>query len=117
MRTSIEYEKDIESKLKLNNPTIDWEVINQARTHLWHDRSPYKSTEDAIFQWVETATCIAIRLSRNNELHLIAPHGLNDIEQLVLRPVPSLKSIESFIDRIESKNWITKWPKLKVLIP
>lgn len=114
-QTSTEYEKEIEFKLEQVNPKIKWEVINQARTHIWHDRVPYESTQEAISEWVETATCVGARLSKNDELLLIAPHGLEDIEQLFLRPVPSLRNRDTFTNRIESKGWIKIWPKLKIL--
>ncbi len=113
-KCSIEYEKEIQSKLTQMNPKVDWEIINQARTHLWHNHPPYSSTEEAISKWVETATCIAVRLTKNNDLQIIAPYGFNDIEQLILRPIPSLENLSTFTQRVESKNWITKWPRLKV---
>ncbi len=114
---TVEYEREIETKLKATNLSVNWEVRNQARTHLWHHSSPYKSTEEAISHWVETATCIGIRILNNNKLDLIAPHGLNDVESLLLKPVPSLKNIETFNKRIKAKDWLNKWPKLKIITP
>lgn len=109
------FEQSLESKLKEKYPQLKWEVINQARTHLWHQKAPYHSTEEAISDWVETATCVGVQLGFNNELKLIAPHGLDDLEQLILRPVPSLKNMSLFNERIEKKSWLRKWPKLSVL--
>ena len=111
---SVQHEKEIEERLNIRLPKHKWEVINQARTHLWHNRLPYKSTEKAISHWVETATCLGIRLGKNGQLELIAPHGLFDLENLILRPVPSLKDLTVFYNRIEKKRWLENWPKLKI---
>ncbi|MBT4790184.1 MAG: nucleotidyltransferase family protein [Halobacteriovoraceae bacterium] len=111
-----QYDKDIEEKLKGLKPDISWEVVNQARTHQWHHRSPYIDTTDAISEWVETATCIGIRLTDKNELIFTAPHGFKDLENLILRPVPSLKNIEIFNERIFKKKWLETWPKLKNIV-
>ncbi|OIQ19566.1 MAG: hypothetical protein BM556_03515 [Bacteriovorax sp. MedPE-SWde] len=112
--TSKEYEKELEAKLSKQASNIKWEVINQARTHLWHNKQPYNSTEQAISDWIETATCIGIRLTVDNNLILITPHGLKDIESLTLRPVPSLKDMTLFNERIHKKSWLKLWPKLSI---
>ncbi len=114
--TTQEYEEFMTNELHKKYPTLNWEVINQARTHLWHNRLPYKSTEEAISEWVETATSLGIRLNKSNQLELIAPHGLFDLENLILRPVPSIKDLNIFYNRIEKKKWLEKWPKLKIQI-
>lgn len=109
-----EHESQLHRKLEMLDSTLDWEVINQARTHLWHNREPYLNTTEAISEWVETATCIGVRLSGNNELEFTAPHGVYDLENLILRPVPSMKDLDVFKNRIEKKGWLSLWPKLKV---
>ena len=116
INTSQDYENEVKEKLKLVHPQINFEVINQARTHLWHNRGIYQSTEEAISEWVETATCIAARLTIEEEIQIIAPHGLEDLERLILRPVPSLKDINIFNERIKRKVWLEKWPKLKITL-
>jgi hypothetical protein len=114
---SKEYEVSIHLKLQKKHPNVNWEVINQAKTHTWHKRDPYNSTEEAISEWIETATCIGVQLSASNKLEVIAPHGLKDLEQLVLRPVPSLKDLSIFNERIKKKRWTQKWPKLSISTP
>lgn len=93
---------------------VNIEVVNQARTHLWHNREPYTSTEEAVSEWVETATCVAARLNSYNKIELIAPHGFNDLENLILRPTSSLSDINIFYKRIANKQWQIKWPNLKL---
>ena len=39
-----------------------WEVINQVYTHDWNAEAPYKSAEDALAHFPETATAIAVTL-------------------------------------------------------
>lgn len=108
------FEKEIEKKLNTQFEKINFEVINQARTHLWHDKEAYTSTYEAISDWVETATCVAIRMNENEELEIIAPYGLSDIENLILRPIPHLRDLEIFNNRVKSKEWLRKWPKLTI---
>jgi hypothetical protein len=107
-------EAQFEQKLRKKFPNLKWEVINQARTHLWHNRSAYSSTEEAISEWVETATCIGIRLTENDKLELIAPYGLEDIECLILRPIPCLNDLSVFHNRMKKKSWLKIWPKLTI---
>ncbi len=107
-------EESIKSRLLNQHADINWEVINQARTHIWHNREPYHSTYEAISDWVETATCVAARIDSFDRLEIIAPHGLEDLENLVLRPVPSLTDLSIFHKRVEAKNWLEKWPKLSL---
>ena len=89
-----------------------WEVVNEAYAHSWNDLPPYHSTEDAISQWTETATCVGIRLDSGN-LELIAPHGIDDLVQLIVRPTPlyALKS-EVVKERANRKKWFDTWTKL-----
>lgn len=94
---------------------LEWEIINQAYTHLWHRREkPYRSASEALGEWVETATCVAVTL-RQGEPIIVAPHGIGDLVNLILRPSPSHKQdLDTFYDRIKSKNWLQKWPNLRV---
>jgi len=105
-----------EKLLKKDIPNINWSVTNQSRMHLFHGDKQYKSSEDALAQWVETATCIGVKLNKNNNLILSAPRGIDDLVNLILRPTPNANnSIDLFYERINKKQWLTKWPKLKVL--
>lgn len=116
---------DIENQNKLKDDLISesmkgklglsWEIKNQAYMHVKHNREPYKDIEEALSEWVETATCVAITLE-NGKPKLIAPHGIDDLVNLIVRPVPVFKNNkEVFIDRYTSKGWLEKWPKLRVV--
>ena len=112
-KKEVEYER----KLKKLMPEINWSVTNQARMHLFHNDMPYESAEQALSQWVETATCIGVRLNNYGKVVLSSPRGINDLVGLILRPIPELsKDLSVFQERITQKKWLEKWPKLKVVI-
>lgn len=93
----------------------DWEAVNQARMHVFHDDKPYRSTEDAIAHWPETATCVAVRLNQQGELELVAPHGIDDLVTLTVRPSPLHTNPEEVTARVAKKRWLERWPKLQVV--
>lgn len=105
---------DEELSWKLKEETgIKWEIVNEAYAHKWNNLPSYKSTEDALSQWPETATGIGVKLE-NGELKLIAPYGIDDLINLVIRPSPKFQGgIERVMERAKEKNWFEKWPKLK----
>lgn len=110
-------EEYYEKLLKGQRSEINWSVTNQARMHLFHNDQPYNTSEEALAHWVETATCIGVRLDKNNKVTLTAPHGTDDLLNLVLRPTSSAsKNMKTFSSRVKGKQWLTKWPKLKIAV-
>lgn len=95
--------------------SVSWEVVNQARTHLWHNRPSYKNTEEALSEWVETPTCVAVRLEKDDSLTFFAPHGIDDLVNLIVRLSPNNSDIKAYKERQKKKGWKEKWPKLKIL--
>ena len=96
----------------LRKTGIEWEVVNQYYAHKWNNLSPYKSTEDAIFQWPETVTAIGVTIL-DDKLKLIAPYGVNDLINFIVRPSPNFKGgIEKVKERMTQKKWLNKWPKI-----
>jgi hypothetical protein len=77
-------------------------VVNQATVHHWYLNEnaekikAYTSLFDAISAWPETATAIAVRLTENDLLEIIAPFGLSDLFELKLRWNPRLVNYETF---------------------
>lgn len=118
--TSYEKEDEIIKKIQSLTKDIDIEIDikNQARVHLWykdkfgHEIPPYQKTEDAISKWGATITCIGVRLE-NNELIVYAPYGLNDIFNMIIRPIKKDFKEEFYTTRAE--KWSEKWPKLTVI--
>jgi hypothetical protein len=102
--------------MKQKYPFADWEIRNQARMHYVDNFDPFISTEDGIAHWVETATCIAVKLEGDNLKYLFC-YGTVDLFGLVARPIPEFKTegkIDIFNNRVTEKEWRKKWPHLKV---
>jgi len=107
-----EQEKQYDRKLQ-GIMDIEWSCKNQARMHQIHGGEPYISSEDAISAWPETCTCVAVKFE-DGKLKLIAPHGISDLVNLIVRRSPNYRgSLESWHARIAKKGWQNKWPKLK----
>lgn len=106
-----------ENRLRERMPEIHWSVTNQARMHVFHKHLPYSSSVEALSRWVETATCIGARLTKDNHVILTAPHGVEDLVGLVLRPTPGVyNDTKRFYERVTKKEWLKKWPKLQIVI-
>lgn len=111
-------EKDLEQKLFNINPNVPWSVKNEARMHALSYSLPYSSSEDAISKFPETATALGIKLDENDNLVLAAPHGINDIVNLKVRPTAfftrTKERITIYEERVIRKNWKPHWNKLSV---
>ena len=102
-----------ENKLRVLMPEINWSVTNQSRMHLFHNDKSYVSSEEAIGQWVETATCVGVRLDKENNVIVAAPRGIDDLVNMILRPTSDFQK-ELFSKRVNNKGWLKKWPKLRI---
>jgi hypothetical protein len=117
---SPEGESRVEAQLKARLD-LPWEAKNQARVHLWYESKfgfsvePLTSIEDAVATWPETAVCVAVRLDRDDAIHVIAPFGLNDLFGLVLRRNPRRISREGFLRRAAAKDLSGRWPMVRVV--
>lgn len=113
---------EIEEKLQKQLPDvgIPWSVTNQARMHTLKHFRPYISSEDALSYWLETATCVAIRLEKDDSLTLITPLGIEDLVNLEIKPNPNYISyrkqigLQAYKERVRNKHWEQKWPRLKL---
>ena len=108
-----EYNRQLKEIIDLN-----WSSKNQARMHLVNNEDPYASSVDALSHWVDTPTCIAVTLNKDDKLRLIAPHGIDNLVDLKIRPIIKFtksENIHVYKERIIKKQWIEKWPKLKIL--
>ncbi|MGO4573590.1 nucleotidyltransferase family protein [Microvirga sp. 2TAF3] len=109
-------ERDIalERQLRELHPGPPWSVKNQARMHRRNGDAPYRDTRDAIAHWPETATAIAAR-SVNGRVEIIAPHGVEDLLNLIVRPTPVFRSkIGIYRQRAAGKDWPVRWPRLTI---
>ena len=120
-RTNIEksVEKEYEEALKRLLPTIPWSVKNQARMHSVNNVSPYTSSVDAISRFPETATALGVKLDEGNNVILTAPHGIDDVVNLRVKPTPSFcgqkEQMKIYEERIRDKNWRAVWNKVEII--
>lgn len=115
-----EQEKKLEEQLKYMVPNIPWSVKNQARMHSINNLPPYSSAVDGIANFPETVTALGVKLDAKNNVVLIAPHGIEDVIQLNVRPTPrfmqtsELKAV--YEKRVRKKDWLITWDKLTIFL-
>lgn len=107
-------EKRYEAELRLRMPDVPWSVKNQARMHIVNGRAPYRSSLDAVANYPETATALALTLGADGLPVLGAPHGLADAVAMRVAPTPAFAADPAlyavFERRIEAKRWDRIWP-------
>ena len=72
-------EREIECSLTSVFPARPWSVRNQARMHIRNGDLPYGSMAHALSFWLETPTCVAVRLEESGGLRIFAPFGLGEL--------------------------------------
>lgn len=98
-------------------PFAAWEIRNQARMHTVNGFAPFTSTADGVAHWVETATCVAVRLT-GDQFRFLFCYGTGDLYGLIARPTPYFTSgagLQHFHARVAQKGWRERWPDLRVL--
>lgn len=121
--TDLRPERDaaLQQRLQTALPQLPWEVTNQAAVHLWfeacfgHAVAPLVSLRDAVASWPEYATSVGLRLHEDESIEVIAPHGLDDLFNCVIRRNPVRVSIATYRQRIEQKNYAQRWPRVTIL--
>lgn len=112
-------EDEINAELTRRHPGYAWEAKNQARMHIRNKDRPYHNTSDAMTHWLETATPIAARLARTGAVEILAPLGIDDLINCIVRPTAHTLSrpekLVMYRQRMQQKNWRARWPKLCVL--
>ena len=109
-------EQAIERELTRLVPQATWQVKNQARMHMAHNHSAYRSCDDAISYWIERETCVAVRLLANDDVDVLAPFGLEANFAGTISINPKYPRPEVFEQRVVSKNWRKVCPLLKVVL-
>lgn len=111
----------LQTRLAFERPDVRWEVTNQAGVHLWfeahfgHPVHPLRSLYEAVSSWPETATSVAVRLTRNNKIEILAPLGLDDLFGMVVRRNPSRVSPATYLSRIAEKRYLERWPMVRII--
>ena len=92
------------------------EVRNQARVHLWfkdHFGEDYEAltcTDEAPARFVAPAFGVGVRLEADDSLSVVAPFGLDDVFDLVVRPNPHRGKAAGW-EKIKAKL-LGRWPEL-----
>ena len=108
--------KDKQLELRLKKRTNQpWSVKNQARMHIRNKDRPYTSTSNAMSYWIEVETAVGVKLSETGEIKIVAPFGIENLFRNTITINRYRRKPEDFYKRIESKNWLSQWPKLKVI--
>ena len=114
-----ERDAEVEAALRRRAPDLPWDAKNQAAVHLWYpDRfgievEPFGATAEAIATFPETASCVGVRLLPDDEILVVAPHGLDDLFACVCRHNPTRVPADYYAGRVAEKAWGTRWPKLR----
>lgn len=114
-------EQAVKHALLQRAPDLPWETNNQAAVHLWYPSrfglsvAPLGSTGEAIATFPEIATCVGIRLLPDEDLLVVAPHGLDDLLGCVCRHNPTRVPAPLYERRVEEKAWRTRWPQMRYM--
>ncbi len=114
-------DRALEERLQRDAPEFSWDVNNQAGVHLWtkdafgHPVEPLVSVEDAIASWPETATAVAARLRDDDTIQIIAPLGLIDLFDGVIRRNAPRVGVETYRRRVAQKRYAERWPKIRII--
>lgn len=112
------HDETIEQRLRDMDPALPWSVRNQARMHIRNGDGPYGSTADALRFWLETPTCVAVRLDAEGRLEIMAPYGLHDLFSMSIRPTSRGRARKAeYAARIAKKGWQARWPNVTIELP
>lgn len=113
-------EAQLRQRLEALLPGVPWEVCNQARVHLWFEGHfgyavpPLRSLDEAIASWPEFATAVGIHLQPDGGIGILAPHGLDDLFNMVIRRNPARISADGYAQRLASKDYAARWPRVTI---
>jgi hypothetical protein len=109
-------EDGLERLLGRRAPGVLWSVRDQGRMHARNGDRPYRSLEEALRNFPDKSSAVAVRLSPRGGLEILAPFGLEDVFRGVVRPTPVGLSDDRF-QRFTAKKlpgWRGRWPWLRV---
>jgi len=118
---STENDTEIQRRLINIQPSVPWEVTNQAAVHMWfeaafgHPVLPLMSLVDAAASWPEFSTSVGLTLRDNDAIDVIAPHGLDDLFAMVVRRNPARVSVDAYRNRVQQKKYQERWPQATII--
>ncbi|HEX4489944.1 MAG TPA: nucleotidyltransferase family protein [Acidimicrobiia bacterium] len=118
---SAEREEQAEAALRVADPSVKWDVKNQARVHLWFEArfgapaEPLASAFEGVATWPERASAVAVRLDGEDEIDVLAPFGLDDLLDGVWRRNPTRVTEREWQARLDRKQPGRRWPAVTVV--
>jgi len=85
--------------------------------HQRNDDEPYASSIDAMRYWVEVESALAARLTPAGAIEVISPFAQSGLFALHLTPNPWRPRPEAFRQRVATKDWLRRWPRLRIQAP
>ena len=116
-------DRGVEDALRARASRLPWQAKNQAAVHLWYPRvfgiqvPPFRSSAEAVATFPETASCVGVRLLDDDDLLVVTPHGLDDLFACICRHNPTRVSASFYERRVAGKDWSSRWPKVRVIVP
>jgi len=116
-----ERDAQLQARLVAVLPHVPWEVTNQAAVHHWfeghfgHPVGPLDSLEEAVASWPEYATSVGLAMTADDSIHVIAPHGLDDLFSMVVRRNPARVSVATYRQRVAQKRYAERWPQVTIV--
>ena len=116
-------DRGVEEALQARAPHLPWQARNQAAVHLWYPRrfgtevAPFRSAAEAVGTFPETASCVGVRLLADDDMRVVAPHGLDDLFACVCRHNPARVSAAFYERRVAEKGWRDRWPRMRYVPP
>jgi hypothetical protein len=118
-----ERDEAVEEALRARAPHMPWQAKNQAAVHVWYPRAfgaevaPFRSCAEAVATFPETASCVGVRLLADDDIQVVAPHGLADLFGCVCRHNPTRVPPDFFERRVAEKGWRSRWPRMRYVAP
>lgn len=114
LETQVHQNLRYQQQLAKMMPELNWQVRNQALMHIRNGDQAYTSSLDAMSYWPEKETAIGIRLDKEQRYQCAASFGYQSLFDLKLTHNPKrCKTV--FDQRVSSKGWLNRWPKLTVV--
>ena len=113
----------VEEALRARAPHLPWQARNQAAVHLWYPRRfgaevpPFGSSTEAVATFPETVSCVGVRLLPDDDMLVVAPHGLDDLFGCVCRHNPARASAALYERRVAERGWRGRWPLMRYVRP
>lgn len=115
--TSKTTDQAYEDTLSAFCPGEKWEVRNQAHMHTFGGHAVFADVPHALMHWPETVIAVGVRLGAVGNIEVLAPFGLDDLFNHVIRITPVMKALDlaGFESRLRAKGWLERWPNLTVI--